>query len=93
MQAYIPFTEEQKDRAAHVDLEEFLRRRGETLLSAGRGKRMKSDHSITIRGCRWFDHAVQKGGGAISFVQNYYGLPTLRPSLCSWAASRDKPIP
>ena len=26
MQAYIPFTEEQKDRAAHVDLEEFLRR-------------------------------------------------------------------
>ena len=74
MQAYIPFTEEQKDRAAHVDLEEFLRRRGETLLSAGRGKRMKSDHSITIRGCRWFDHAVQKGGVAISFVQNYYGL-------------------
>ena len=74
MQASIPFTEEQKDRAAHVDLEEFLRRRGETLLSAGRGKRMKSDHSITIRGCRWFDHAVQKGGGAISFVQNYYGL-------------------
>lgn len=74
MQAYIPFTEEQKDRAAHVDLEEFLRRRGETLLSAGRGKRMKIDHSITIRGCRWFDHAVQKGGGAISFVQNYYGL-------------------
>ena len=74
MSTYVHFTEEQKDRAAHVDLEEFLRRRGETLLPSGQDKRMKNDHSITIRGCRWFDHAVQNGGGAISFVQNYYGL-------------------
>ncbi len=35
MQAYILFTQEQKGRATHVDLEEFLRRQGETLLLAG----------------------------------------------------------
>ena len=28
MSKYIPFTTEQKERAASVDLEEFLRRRG-----------------------------------------------------------------
>ena len=51
MQAYILFTQKQEDRAAHVDLEEFLR-------PAGRDKRMKSDHRITIRGCRWFGHEI-----------------------------------
>lgn len=35
VQAYILFTQEQKGRATHVDLEEFLRRQGETLLPAG----------------------------------------------------------
>ena len=36
MSSYIHFTEEQKQRAAAVDLEEFLRCRGEKLLSSGR---------------------------------------------------------
>ena len=35
MSSYIHFTEEQKQRAAAVDLEEFLRCRGEKLLSSG----------------------------------------------------------
>ena len=51
MSKYIPFTTEQKERAASVDLEEFLRRRGEKLITSGRDKRLASDHSITIRGC------------------------------------------
>lgn len=36
MSKYIPFTTEQKERAASVDLEEFLRRRGEKLITSGR---------------------------------------------------------
>ena len=44
---YIHFTEEQKNRAASVDLEEFLRMRGEKLTRSGREKRMTSDHSVT----------------------------------------------
>ena len=50
MSTYIHFTDEQKQRAASVDLEEFLRCRGEKLLTSGREKRLARDHSVTIRG-------------------------------------------
>ena len=74
MGQYIHFTEEQKLRAGSVDLEEFLRCRGEKLIASGREKRLASDHSITVRGKEWYDHASEKGGGPVSFVQTYYGL-------------------
>ena len=74
MSSYIHFTEEQKQRAAAVDLEEFLRCRSEKLLSSGREKRLASDHSVTVRGNEWYDHAEERGGHAISFVQRFYGL-------------------
>ena len=71
---YIHFTDEQKRRSASVDLEAFLRSRGERLISSGRDKRLASDHSVTIRGNEWYDHAEEKGGTAISFVQRHYGV-------------------
>ncbi len=71
---YIHFTEEQKQRASSVDLVEFLRQQGEKLLPSGREKRLGSDHSITVSGNRWYDHSAQQGGGAISFVQKFYGV-------------------
>lgn len=74
MGQYIHFTEEQKLRAGAVDLEEFLRQRGEKLIVSGREKRLTSDHSITVRGNEWYDHAAEKGGGPVSFVQTFYDL-------------------
>ena len=74
MSQYIHFTEEQKEQAASVDLESFLLHRGERLISSGHEKRLASDHSITVRGNEWYDHAVCQGGHAISFVQYHYGL-------------------
>ena len=74
MSKYIPFTEAQKEQAASVDLEVFLRCHGEKLIPSGREKRLASDHSITVRGCEWFDHATEQGGNAISFVKQFYGL-------------------
>ena len=74
MSTYIHFTEEQKQRAASVDLEEFLRCRGEKLLASGREKRLARDHSVTIRGNEWYDHAEERGGHAVSFVQRFYHL-------------------
>ena len=71
---YIHFTDEQKQKASSVDLEAFLRSRGERLISSGRDKRLASDHSVTICGNEWYDHAEEKGGTAISFVQRYYGI-------------------
>ena len=74
MGQYIHFTDEQKLRAGAVDLEDFLRCRGEKLIASGREKRLTGDHSITVRGNEWYDHAAEKGGGPVSFVQTYYGL-------------------
>ena len=69
MAQYIEFTPEQKEHAASVDLEEFLLRQGEKLIKSGREKRLASDHSVTVRGCEWFDHASNEGGRAVSFIQ------------------------
>ena len=74
MSTYIHFTDEQKQRAASVDLEAFLRCRGEKLLTSGREKRLARDHSVTIRGNEWYDHAEERGGHAVSFVQRFYHL-------------------
>lgn len=74
MGTYIPLTTEEKERAASVDLAEFLRQRGEKLLPSGREKRLASDRSITIRGSEWYDHEEHEGGNAISFVRKQYGL-------------------
>lgn len=74
MAKYIRFTEEQKLRAGSVDLEEFLRCRGERLIASGREKRLARDHSVTVRGSEWYDHAIGRGGGPVSFVRWFYHL-------------------
>lgn len=74
MGKYIHFTEEEKERANSVDLEHFLLMQGERLLKSGREKRLASDHSITVRGNEWYDHATDKGGYAIDFVKQFYNL-------------------
>lgn len=73
MGTYIHFTDEQKERANSVDLEEFLRQRGEKLLRAGRESRLARVHHITVRGNEWYDHIARRGGHAVSFVQHFYG--------------------
>ena len=62
MGTYIHFTNEQKERANSVDLEEFLRQRGEKLLRAGRESRLARVHHITVRGNEWYDHIARQGG-------------------------------
>ena len=72
MGKFVYFTSTEKRQANEVDLPSFLRDRGEKLLKAGREYRLASDHSITVRGNRWYDHAARRGGLAISFVQQFY---------------------
>lgn len=72
--SYIHFTDEQKLRASEVDLVEFLRHQGEKLIRSGPEYRLDSDHSVTVRGNSWYDHATEQGGGPISFVQQFYNL-------------------
>ena len=74
MGTFIYFTDEQKHRANSVDIAELLRRRGEKLLPSGRDKRLASDHSITVRGNQWFDHATGEGGLAVDFIRRFYNM-------------------
>ncbi|RGX56782.1 DUF3991 domain-containing protein [Anaerotruncus sp. AF02-27] len=71
---YGKYTKDQVERANQIDLEELLRRNGEKLLPSGREKRLENDHSVTIRGNQWFDHAAEQGGYSLSFVRQHYGL-------------------
>ena len=91
---YIPFTEEQKLRAGAVDLEEFLRMRGERLIRSGRDKRLESDHSVTVRGSEWYDHAAERGGGPVSFLQRFYRMsyPEAMQTLLGGDCGRAYPI-
>ena len=77
---FIPFTEEEKIAANTTDLVQFLQMRGERLERAGREYKLiytdsagKHD-SIMIHGSTWFDHKNQIGGGAILFMQHFYGM-------------------
>ena len=90
---YIHFTEEQKLRAGAVDLEEYLRLRGERLLPSGRDKRLESDHSVTVRGSTWYDHAAERGGGPVSFLQRFYRMsyPDAMLALLGGNAGRSYP--
>ena len=72
MGKFVYFTSAEKRQANEVDLTSFLRDRGEKLLQAGREYRLASDHSITVRANRWYDHAARRGGHAISFVRQFY---------------------
>ena len=74
MSGYVYFTDEQKQRANSVDLVDFLQRQGEKFLPSGRDKRLASDHSITVRGSQWFDHAAEEGSHAIDLVKRLYDL-------------------
>ena len=71
---YIHFTEEQKLQANAVDLVEFLRFKGEPLIREGSEYRLGSNHSVTVRGNEWYDHAAEKGGGPVTFLKEFYGM-------------------
>ena len=71
---YIHFTDEQKRQANSADLVEFLRSKGEPLIRSGSEYRMSSNHSVTVSGNEWYDHATEKGGGPVSFLKEFYGM-------------------
>ena len=48
--------------------------RQEKLVRSGPEYRLTSDHSVTVRGNEWFDHASERGGGPVSFLQQFYNL-------------------
>lgn len=86
---YIYFSDGQRLRASSVDLTEFLRHQGEKLIRSGLEFRLASDHSITIRGSEWFDHAADQSPSCkISMASAIRRL-----SHVCWAANREPSMP
>ncbi len=70
---YIPFTEDQKERARTTDLVSLLRSQGETLKRTGKEYEWRDgSEKVTIRGNLWFHQYDREGGDAIDFVKRFY---------------------
>ena len=67
------YTHAQIDRANAVNLEDFLRAQGETLVRSGKEYRWKAHDSLTVCGNKWFRHSQSKGGFPVDFVMEFYG--------------------
>ena len=69
---YIPFTQEQKQRAAGTDLAAFLLSQGVKLKRCGSEMLWEEGGRVTIRGNLWYSQYEQVGGNAVQFVQKFY---------------------
>ena len=75
MASYIKFTPEQIEQAQSVDLEAFLRSRGEQLKRSGSEWEWRDGSAkVTIRQNQWYHHYEQIGGKAIDFVKRFYNM-------------------
>lgn len=70
------FTADEKERAHNTDLVDFLEKRGEEIKHSGTNNYWMHDgETISLKGNLWFNHYTQRGGEAIGFVREFFGLP------------------
>ena len=73
--SYIFFSDEEKQRANDADIASFLISKGEALKRSGKEYTWESPTGkVSIRGNEWYSQYERVGGGAIKFVQKFYGL-------------------
>jgi len=69
------YTQEQIQKAASMNIAEFLQQQGQTLKQHGNEYEWKAEgQSVSINGSKYFNHYQGKGGNAIHFVEEYLGL-------------------
>ena len=66
------YSKEQIKQANLINLEDFLRMQGETLMKAGKDKRWARVKTVTIRENMWHDWKTSEGGYPIEFVKRYF---------------------
>lgn len=72
---YIKFTEQEKESANAVSLVDYLTAHGESVKRAGREYVWEAPSGkVSIHGSKWYSQYELVGGGAIGFVQKYFGL-------------------
>lgn len=60
MAEYRKYSDQQKALANSIDLVDYLRSNGETLIKSGREFRWQRYTSVTVRGNKWFKHKRRK---------------------------------
>ena len=72
---YIKFTEQEKESANEVSLVDYLISHGESVKRSGREYVWEAPSGkVSIHGSEWYSQYELVGGGAIGFVQKYFGL-------------------
>lgn len=66
------YSDEQIAVANNVDLVNFLRMQGESLMKSGKDMRWSRHTSVTVRGNRWYEWKSQEGGYPIEFLKKFY---------------------
>ena len=72
---YINFTEQEKESANASSIVDYLTSHGEKVERAGREYVWEAPSGkVSISGSQWFSQYELVGGGAINFVQKFFGL-------------------
>lgn len=72
---YIKFTEEEKQSANAVSIVDYLTAHGESVKRVGREYVWEAPSGkVSINGSEWYSQYEQVGGGAVNFVQKFFGL-------------------
>ncbi len=70
----IHYSEQAKQIANEADIVSYLQTHGETVRQIGREHQWESPNGkVSIRGSKWYSQYEQVGGGAVGFVQKYFG--------------------
>ena len=72
---YIKFTEQEKESANSASIVDYLTAHGESVRRAGREYVWEAPSGkVSVHGCEWYSQYELVGGGAIGFVQKFFGL-------------------
>lgn len=66
------YSDEQIAVANNVDLVNFLRMQGESLMKSGKDMRWSRHTSVTVRGNQWYEWKTEEGGYPIEFLKRYF---------------------
>ena len=89
---YIHFTEQEKALANSADIVSFLKSKGEDTKRAGREFIWDAPTGkVSIKGSQWYSQYELTGGGAVSFVQKFFGMnyPDTVRALLGYSAGTD----
>ena len=72
---YIKFTEQEKELANSTSIADYLTMQGEVVKRVAREYVWEAPSGkVSINGCEWYSQYEQVGGGAIGFLQKYFGM-------------------